>query len=192
MPPKAKFSREEIIDAAFEIVRRDGFDALTARSLGAKLGSSPRPIFTVFDSMEEVQDKVKTAARDLYEKYEDEGMSGAQAFKGSGTGYIRFAAEQPKLFQLLFMKEMENVPDSDKVLSIIDRYYEKIVASVQSEYGFSRETAKDIYLHMWIYSHGIASLLATKVCNFSAEEISDMLTAVCAGIIRKYKAEGRK
>jgi len=192
MPPKAKFSKEEVIEAAFEIVRRDGFDALTARSLAVKLGSSPRPIFTVFDSMEEVQEKVKNAARDLYEKYEDEGMSGAQAFKGSGTGYIRFAAEQPKLFQLLFMKEMENVPDSNTVLSVIDRYYERIVASIQSEYGFSRETAKDIYLHMWIYSHGIASLLATKVCSFSAEEISDMLTDVCAGIIRKYKAEGRK
>ena len=31
MPPKAKFTREEIIDAAFEMVRRDGFEMLTAR-----------------------------------------------------------------------------------------------------------------------------------------------------------------
>lgn len=192
MPPKAKFSKEEIIAAAFEITRRDGFDALTARSLAAELGSSPRPIFTVFNGMEEVQSKVKSAATKLYEQYEDEEMSGENAFKGSGTGYIRFAAEQPKLFQLLFMKERESAPDLGNILSIIDNYYDKILGAVQSEYGFATETAKNVYLHMWIYSHGIASLLATKVCNFTDEDISKMLTDVCSSIIRKYKAEGRK
>lgn len=191
MPPKAKFSKEEIISAALEIVKSDGFDALTARSLAAKLGSSPRPIFTVFESMEEVQAEVKAAATKLYEEYEDEGMSGKQAFKGSGVGYIRFASEQPKLFQLLFMRERDGVPDLGQVLSVIDNYYEKILQSVQTEYGFSRETAKQIYVHLWLYSHGIASLIATNVCAFSQEEISDMLTDVGAGIIRKYKAEGR-
>ena len=55
MPPRAKFSREEITDAAFAIVRAEGMQALTARSLGDALGSSARPIFTVFQNMEEVQ-----------------------------------------------------------------------------------------------------------------------------------------
>ena len=191
MPPKAKFKKEEIIAAAIEIAKRDGFDALTARALAAELGSSPRPIFTVFESMEEVQAEVKAAATKLYESYEDEEMIGAQAFKGSGVGYIRFAAEQPKLFQLLFMRERDGVPDLGRVLSVIDNYYEKILQSVQTEYGFSRETAKRIYEHLWLYSHGIASLIATNVCAFSEQQISEMLADVGAGIIRKYKAEGR-
>ena len=192
MPPKAKFTKDEIIVAAFEITRREGFDALTARSLAAELGSSPRPIFTVFNGMEEVQSEVKSAATKLYERYEDEEMGGEKAFKGSGTGYIRFATEQPKLFQLLFMKERNGVPDLQSVLSVIDNYYEKILHSVEAEYGFSRETAKEIYQHLWIYSHGIASLIATNVCAFSNEEISEMLNDVGASIIRKYKTEGRK
>ena len=66
MPPKAKFTKEEIISAAFDIVKRDGMDVLTARSLAEELGSSPRPIFTVFDTMEEVQTEVLAAARSLY------------------------------------------------------------------------------------------------------------------------------
>ena len=192
MPPKAKFTKEEIINCAFDIVKRDGFDALTARSLAAELGSSPRPIFTVFNSMEEVQSEVKACATKLYEQYEDEGMSGKKAFKGSGTGYIRFAAEQPKLFQLLFMREQAGVPNLENVLPIIDNYYYKILDSVQAEYGFTAETAKEIYQHMWIYSHGIASLIATKVCDFTDAEISEMLNVVGGGIIRKYKSEGRK
>ena len=55
MPPKAKFTKAEIIEAALNIVRADGYEALTSRALGTYLGSSARPIFTVFKNMEEVQ-----------------------------------------------------------------------------------------------------------------------------------------
>ncbi len=189
MPPKAKFTKNEIIDAGLEIVRRDGFEALTARALGAELGSSARPIFTVFESMEEVQNAVISAARSLYGAYQERGLNEHNAFKGSGLGYIRFAAEQPKLFQLLFMKEAQAVPDLDNVLRQIDEYYDKIIAAVQLEYGFCHTAAKQLYLHMWIYSHGIAVLLATNVCKFTEKEISDMLTAVCVGLIRRFKEE---
>ncbi|MDE7440125.1 MAG: TetR/AcrR family transcriptional regulator [Clostridia bacterium] len=192
MPPKAKFTKEELVAAALEIVRTSGIDALTARSLGEKLGSSARPIFTVFNSMEEVQNEVIAAARSLYEKYEDDCMQCANPFKGSGVGYIRFASEQPKLFQLLFMREKTDVPDRGTVLSLIDNYYDRILQTVQTEYGFSYETSREIYLHLWIYSHGIASLIATNVCKFSEQAISEMLADVGASIIRKYKAEEKK
>jgi len=89
------------------------------------------------------------------------------------------------------MTEISGAPDHEKVLPVIDGYYEKILASVQSEYGFGRETAKKIYQHLWIYSHGIASLVAMNVCSFSEETVSEMLNDIGAGIIRKYKAEGK-
>ena len=58
MPPKPKFTREEITAAALELVSEQGIEALTARNRGMRLGSSARPIFTVFRSMEEVQQEV--------------------------------------------------------------------------------------------------------------------------------------
>ena len=62
MPPKPKFKKEDIIAVALELVSENGMDALTARELGNRLGSSARPIFTVFKSMKEVQEGVRTAA----------------------------------------------------------------------------------------------------------------------------------
>ena len=62
MPPKPKFTKEEIVQAALELVSEKGMEALTARDLGARLGSSARPVFTVFQSMEEVQRQVRDAA----------------------------------------------------------------------------------------------------------------------------------
>ena len=71
MPPKPKFTREEMIEAAVEIVRRDGEDALTARNLGSYLGASARPIFTVFESMDEVREAVKERAHEIFMKYRE-------------------------------------------------------------------------------------------------------------------------
>lgn len=187
MPPKAKFTREEIIEAALEIVRNEGFSALTARALGAKLGSSARPIFTVFQSMEEVQQAVIDAAKALYKEYVKRGLSDTPAFKGVGTQYILFSVNEPKLFQLLFMKENTDVPELSSVLPIIDENYDEILSSVKDGYGLPIETAEKLYRHLWIYTHGIAALCATKMCRFTSEEISVMMTEVFIGLLKSLK-----
>ena len=66
MPPNPKFTKTEIIDKAFQIARRQGIDKITARELGNQLGSSARPVFTVFKSMDELKEEVVTAAKALY------------------------------------------------------------------------------------------------------------------------------
>ncbi len=189
MPPKAKFSREEIITVGFNIVKREGMEALTARSLAEALGSSPRPIFTVFNNMEEVQSAVVCAAKSLYAEYICKGLNEDLAFRGVGKAYIRFASEQPKLFRLLFMSENKSVPDMNSVLGIIDESFEKILNSIENEYGLEREISKKLYLHLWIYSHGIAVLIATKVCEFLPEEVTAMITEIFLSLLKRVKSE---
>ena len=189
MPPKAKFTKEEVIRAGLEIVRRDGFEALTARALGSKLNSSPRPIFSLFESMEEVRSEVLLSAKELYGTYQECGLSEENAFKGSGMGYIRFAVEQPKLFQLLFMKEQKKMPELSGVLPLIDDNYGKILLSIEQSYGLKGPSAERLYRHMWIYSHGIAALCATGMCRFTGEEIKGMLAEAGKGILKNMKGE---
>lgn len=93
MPPKAKFTKEEIIETSIRIVRNEGFSALTARALGAELGSSARPIFTVFKSMEEVRQEVINASKKLYNGYVKKGLSQEIQFKGVGEQYVLFAIQ---------------------------------------------------------------------------------------------------
>ena len=188
MPPKAKFSREEIIDAAINIVREDGFDALTSRALGTKLGSSARPIFTVFQNMEEVQQEVIITAKQKYREYISKGLSQDLAFKGVGMEYILFSINEPKLFQLLFMKEQSQIPDLTGVLPLIDDSYEQILRSIQSGYEIDKSSAEILYRHLWIYTHGIATLCATNMCRFTNEEVSSMIRQVCISILKSIKA----
>ncbi|MGF7145873.1 AcrR family transcriptional regulator [Anaerotaenia torta] len=188
MPPKAKFSKDEIIENALNIVRTDGVQALTARALGTKLGSSARPIFTVFQSMEEVHQGVVEAAKTLYKEYIERGLSEKPSFKGVGTQYILFSVNEPKLFQLLFMTEQKHIPDLSNILPLIDDNYKEILISIQKDYGIGDASAKKLYHHLWIYSHGIAALCATKMCCFTGEEISGMITEVFISLLRKMKA----
>ncbi len=187
MPPKAKFTKEEIVDAAFSITRTDGFSALTARALGTELGSSARPIFTVFKSMDEVQQEVILAAKKLYSNYIETGLSEKLSFKGVGKQYILFAINEPKLFQLLFMKEQVNIPDLSGILSLIDENYENILLSIVNDYDLDDQSAQNLYHHLWIYTHGIATLCATKMCKFTEKEIGDMLTEVFISLLKKMK-----
>ncbi len=191
MPPKAKFTKDEIISAAFDIVRSRGMEALTARSLAEALSSSPRPIFTVFSGMDKIVREVILKAKSLYAEYVRRGLACVPQFKGVGVQYILFAIEEPKLFQLLFMNERGSVPPLCEVLQLIEDSFEDILASITNAYGFDRDTALRLYYHMWIYSHGIATLSATKMCSFTAEDISHMLTEVCASLIKKIKGDGR-
>lgn len=192
MPPKAKFTREEITAAALQIVREGGGNALTARALGERLGSSARPIFTVFRSMEEVQGQVRSAARELYNAYVEEALSENEGdvprFKCVGQQYIRFAVSEPKLFQLLFMREQEKMPDFQNILPLIETNYEGILISIEEEYGVDRQLSRRLYQHLWVYTHGIATLCATRMCGFSGEEIGIMLTEVCRSLLSDLRS----
>lgn len=189
MPPKCKFTREEIIQAALDIARAEGITAITARALGAKLGSSPKPVFSIFENMEEVQQEVVAAAKQLYGGYVENGLKQRQipAFKGVGMEYIKFALREPKLFQLLFMSEQAQKPAVTNVLPMIDDNYSQILLSVQDSYALNEDDAEKLYRHLWIYTHGIAVLCATNMCTFTAEEMSKMLTEVCVSVLKEIK-----
>jgi AcrR family transcriptional regulator len=189
LPPKQKFSREEIIAAALNLMRREGISAVTARGLGVELGCSSRPIFTVFQNMNEVQAETIYAARAVYNSYVEQGLSEVPAFRGVGMQYVRFAREEPRLFELLFMKAGELTLTLDDVLPTIDDNSENILASIQEPYGLSREESYRLYQTMWIFTHGIACLCATGVSKLSDEEVELRLGDVFRGLLLKRKAE---
>lgn len=187
MPPKCKFTRSEIIQAALDIARTEGISFITARALGTKLGSSSKPIFSIFYNMEEVQIEVKKAAKALYAEYVKRGLEDKPAFKGVGMQYILFAIKEPKLFQLLFMSEQQQKPTVANVLPVIDENYPEILLSVQNSYDLQKNDAEKLYRHLWIYTHGIAVLCATNMCIFTPEEMSKMLTEACISVLNEIK-----
>lgn len=192
MPPKAKFTRDEIIQTAFLIAKEEGLEKITARELGSRLGSSARPIFTVFETMEQIKAEVLRCAKDLYRQYVQRGLQQKLAFQGVGIAYITFALEEPKLFGLLFMNPDTKQTGVDQILPLIDESYEQILQSVQIPYGLNREQADMIYQHLWTYSHGIAAMCATGLCRYTTQQIAERLTQIFRSLLMMEKAGGAR
>lgn len=175
MPPKPKFTKEEIVAAALELVSEKGMEALTARELGERLGSSARPIFTVFNSMEEVQEEVRAAALKRFEGYAEKAMHYTPVFKQVGMQMILFAMEEPKLYQLVYMSENAGATDFKGIVERLGDVAQLCVDVIQRDYVLSKNDAKALFEHVWIYTFGIGALCATGMCRFSQEEIIQML-----------------
>ena len=175
MPPKPKFTKKEIVAAALELVSENGIEALTARELGARLGSSARPIFTVFNSMEEVQVEVRAAALKRFESYAEKAMHYTPVFKQVGMQMILFAMEEPKLYQLVYMSENAGATDFEGIVDRLGDVAQLCVDVIQRDYSLSEKDAKALFEHVWIYTFGIGALCATGMCRFSQEEIIQML-----------------
>jgi len=190
IPPKQRFTKEEVITAALNLTRKDGIAGVTARGLGAELGCSSRPIFTAFRNMDEVQKETVSAARNLYNSYVEKGLTETPAFKGVGMQYIRFAREEPRLFGLLFMTAGETSPTLADVLPSIDDNSDRILSSIEKAHSLSRVVSYRLYQSMWIFTHGIACLCATGVSRLTEYETSSLLTEVFTGLLIKIKSEG--
>lgn len=182
MPPKCRFTREEIIQAALDLTAEKGVGALTARGLAQRLGSSAKPIFGLFANMEEVQQEVVKAANLRYQEYLRQDMSAGRypPYKASGMAYIRFAREQKELFKLLFMRDRthEEKAAGDEL--------EALLGLIQKNMRLSRDDAYRFHLEMWIYVHGIATMIATAYLEWDMDFISAALTDAYQGLRLRF------
>ena len=188
MPPKAKYSREEIIDKAFEMARERGIEAVVARELGKALGTSSSPIFTAFKNMEELQTEVRNKALREFEAYVSDAMNYKPAFKYVGMKMIEFAMREPKLFQLVYMREHDNTQSFSMLVEELGDTVRVCLDIMQEDYDLTREEAKLLFEQSWLQTFGLCVLIAGKVCVLSMEEISRMLSANFQGTLMLIKS----
>lgn len=177
MPPKPKFTREEIVNAALALVSERGADALTARELGVRLGSSARPIFTVFRGMDELQEEVRSAALQRFESFPVEPEQEMPYFKQVGMRMLLFGLREPKLYQLLFMREVQ--PEDagfDGLFGRLGPMASRCIDALEQEYGLAQDEAQRLFRNVWLYTFGLGALCATGAGHFTRGELSRLLS----------------
>lgn len=188
MPPKVKYTKEQIANSAFELVRKEGMGALTARSLASYVGTSTAPIFTAFKNIDEIKCCVKNMAVERYKNFFEKGIGEALPFKGTGMSYIRFAVEEPWLFKLLFMDY--DVKDTVQGYHPGEsEYSEKVLDTVRQNYGMDTENGKWLYNHLSVYTHGLAVMFANGNSMFSIEDADRMLSEAYKAFSGKGKMQ---
>lgn len=187
MAPKVKVTREDIIKTTLELVRKHGADYINARAIASALECSTQPIFSNFNSMEELQEETILCAYGLYLDFiKSEIESGEYPqYKAFGMAYIRFAKEEKELFKLLFMRDRTNEdlsPSPD---------FEESVNLIMELNNVSREQAMLIHLEMYTCVHGIATMVATSFLPLEWTLISQILSDIYHGIRTKVVEENK-
>ena len=186
MAPKFKFTKEEVLTVTIDFIRENGIEALTARELAKKLESSTKVIFSLFSNMKNLEDEAKFVAENIFSEKVNLALKDDSPFKRLGVEYILFSKNEPKLFQWLFMKKGIEIGSFKDFLPMRDYEYRSVIESIDEEYKISIENAKKLYEHLFIYSHGIATLTVTGIYNFTPTEIIEYMTEVAKSLIVQY------
>lgn len=187
MPPKVKVTREDIVNAAVELVRREGASALNARAIAAALGCSTQPIFSNFATMDELRTAAAAAADKRYQSYLAADMARGQypPYKASGMAYIRFAREERELFRLLFMRDR-----SGEVIAEDRDSIRPLLTLIERNLGIDEDAAFRLHMELWIFVHGIATMIVTGYLNWDEAMVSGILTDAYMGLKARYTEGG--
>lgn len=183
MPPKPKYTKEEIIAAAYELTCEKGIDAVVAREVGKRLNTSSSPIFTVWSSMEELREEVRLLAKQKYREYMGDIFDYFPAFKEFGMRCVGFAAEEPNLYRLLFLSRQEEHSPYIRFKQEFEGIFTPLVEEIKKTFELSREEAESLLNQMIIFANGIASFVITDTNSFSKKSVSRHLSQVCIGIV---------
>lgn len=174
MPRTPHFQQEDILNAAFSLVRRDGLEALNARAVARELHCSTQPIFRFYSSMDVLRQAVEEKAMSFYaERIRHSSGLDTRPYRATGLAYIAFARNEPQLFRMLFMCDHRS--DAHQATEQ-DSSMDYVLDTIQQSTGYSREKALYFNHIIWIFTHGLAVMVATQFVPFSDDEIRQLLS----------------
>ncbi|MEY8427623.1 TetR/AcrR family transcriptional regulator [Lachnospiraceae bacterium 46-15] len=184
MPPAKKFQREDIVKAAYEIVKAEGMKDMNARRIAKELGCSTQPIYHNFNTMEELKQLVRDRIYADYVEYMAKGAKEERAYLGMGMAFIRFARDYPNFFRVLFMHESG--------LSLIQFIQSDATGNQVLEKGqiFSEldaEQQKEFHRKVMVFTYGLAVIAATQAVQLPDEEIRELLASTTKELLVGFR-----
>lgn len=172
--PKQIVTQEMILNAALNVTRKSGFENVNARSVADNIGRSVQPIYSYFQNMDDLKDALYSKALVFYDDF-IRTNSDVSSLESMGVANVKFARNESNLFRLLFLTKLnyfKSFSDIYKKMGI-----KSVASNIAVEYGMSYEKASEIYTMMIVFTHGIATMIATGGAEIKEEEIRSMLSA---------------
>lgn len=189
MAPPKKFSKQEIIQAAFDIAKEDGFDAITIRNVAKRLGSSIAPIYVNFKNVDELLQAVIEHTFEVSKQLVLEQNTG-HPFRDIGIASIKFAREYSNLYRDLMIKDNPYMKRTEDTFQFAIEQM-KQDSNLQ---GFSDEELKDIILKMDIFHTGLAVQVANGLLPeyMTEEKMLHMLDSAAEEIVLAKRVKKEK
>jgi AcrR family transcriptional regulator len=189
LPPRIKTSNEDIIKESIAIVREQGIEFVTARSVAAKLNCSIQPIFRTFGTIEDLKAATYKRAEEIYNTAMMEAMKNSrEGFLALGLAYVNFAKSESNIFRLLFMSNVFNQGSAANIVGSTAGD-DEVIALICEATGLDVSKSQELHTSLWFTAHGIASLLVTNSCTLTDDETRQVLKNVFNGLLHALRTE---
>ncbi len=187
MPPKARITKDMIINAAVEVARRSGFESINARAVSGQLHCSTQPVMYHFSTIDSLKKAAYRRADQLHTQYMMNTPPGQDPILGIGMNYIRFAVEEPQLFRFLFQS---GYAGENSLLEMVNsEELIPVLAAMQAGAGLSMKKTRDVFLTVALFAHGYASLITNNHLEFDEKLIAEHLERAWNGAVLAAEQE---
>lgn len=169
MPKAVYYNKERITKAVIDIIRKDGPNSITSRSIGKKLGCSVSPLFREYKNMEEIYTDVRKTAEKIFSDYLADSVNYDPAFKEFGVRLLRFSKEEPNLFCYLFLEKGGSSEIAHKIA-------QECLKQTGESFNLTPEQSEQIFEQEWTFACGLAMLCNRNPEEYPDERISQMLS----------------
>ncbi len=169
MPAIKELSKDYIVKVAVKMVNDNGWNSVNARSLAKALNVSTKPLYRIYKSMDEIKFDIYKEISRQYDEFITSRIDNKKALITLCIAYVEFAQEYKNLFISLFLsnnlkwKSLENVLD--------EKWNQSTIINLVNKHGYTFEEAKNIFMNMWLYANGLATLIATNEIKIDEKEI---------------------
>lgn len=175
MSKNVTITKEMILASAFDIVREKGLEGISNRELAKKLNCSIRPIYYQFQNVEELYNELYVEIEKYFYKFLMDNMNDDMPkYKQVGINYIKFAKEEKEFFKILFMSEVD-LGLNDFIAKDTEDFKE-LSKLIKISTNLNDEDIESFHIKMWIFSHGLATLVASSTLNISDKQLKQLLS----------------
>ena len=169
MPAICNITKEQIIKAAVLMVGKSGWESLNARSLAKSLGISTKPLYRVYKNMDEIKDDIYKEIYKQYDEFITSRVDNKKALVTLCVAYVEFAKYFKNLFISLFLSNNLKWKTVDDVLN--EKWNQGAIINMVNKHGYTFDEAKELFMHVWLYANGLATLISTNKINLDDKEI---------------------
>ena len=176
MPPVPVITKQDIIAAAFQLIREKGMCSVNARSLAKTLDCSTKPLFRIYENMEELKKDIKTELDRYYNNFMESKMTNENRLLSQGIAYIEFARSEKNIFNTLFM---DMTMAGSSLRDIIQAEWNRAsIENAKEVTGLSMEDAEMLFINFWLYSHGVATQIVSNGIDLPFDQVQRLLENV--------------
>ncbi len=175
-------TKENIVLSAVKLINEEGYLALNARSLAKKIGISTKPLYRIYKNMDEIKADVIAEIYRQYDEFINSKIDSKKALLTLCISYVDFANNYKNLFCSLFLS---NNLKWQKIEDVFDeKWNQSTIINMVNKHGYTFEEAKELFLHMWLYSNGLATLLATNQIKLDENAVTVRLVKIYKSLVK--------